>query len=119
MGMTGAQIALQPRLCLHAHPRTLPPPPHPRLHICALSLHPPPSPHAGEIVSMDACLPAGSSQGIGYGILKGLAGAGADVVMHGLVEAQELEEKVAGIRDEFGVKVGRSSANVRKPQEIR
>lgn len=61
----------------------------------------------------------GSSQGIGYGILKGLAGAGADVVMHGLVGPQELEEKVAVIRDEFGVKVGRSAANVRKPQEIR
>ena len=62
---------------------------------------------------------SGSSQGIGFGILRGLAAAGADVVMHGLVEPQEFRAKVDGIKNEFGVKVGHSAADVRRPQEIR
>ena len=52
-------------------------------------------------------------------MLRGLAAAGADVVMHGLATQEELDNKVAAIREEFGVKVGHSVANVRKPEEIR
>ena len=52
-------------------------------------------------------------------MLRGLAQAGADVVMHGLVDAQELKDKVDQIKSEFGVKVGHSAADVRKPHEIR
>lgn len=62
---------------------------------------------------------AGSTQGIGFGMLKALAGAGADVVMHGLVAQDELDQKTKALKEEFGVKVGHSAANVRKPQEIR
>lgn len=62
---------------------------------------------------------SGSTQGIGYGMLRALAGAGADVVMHGLASQDELKQKTQALQDEFGVKVGFSSANVRKPQEIR
>lgn len=62
---------------------------------------------------------AGSTQGIGFGVLRGLAAAGADVVMHGLVGPQEFEEKVGSLKEEFGVRVGHSSADVRQPQEIR
>lgn len=51
--------------------------------------------------------------------MRGLAAAGADVVMHGLVEPQEFRAKVDGIKGEFGVKVGHSAADVRKPKEIR
>ena len=61
----------------------------------------------------------GSSQGIGFGILRGLASAGADVVMHGLVGPKEFEEKVGPIKEEFGVQVGHSNADVRQPREIR
>ena len=64
-------------------------------------------------------LPAGSTQGIGFGMIRGLAAAGADVVMHGLVEEKELKDKTAALAKEFDVRVGHSSANVRKPQEIR
>lgn len=62
---------------------------------------------------------AGSSQGIGLGMLRALASAGADVVMHGLVSTDELKQKTDALHQEFGVKVGFSTANVRKPQEIR
>ena len=61
----------------------------------------------------------GSTQGIGFGMLKALAGAGADVVMHGLVAQDELDQKTKALKEEYGVKVGHSAANVRKPQEIR
>ena len=62
---------------------------------------------------------AGSTQGIGFGVLRGLASAGANVVMHGLVGPKEFEEKVGSMQEEFGVKVGHSTADVRNPQEIR
>ena len=52
-------------------------------------------------------------------MLKALAAAGADVVMHGLVAQDELDQKTKALKEEFGVKVGHSAANVRKPQEIR
>lgn len=52
-------------------------------------------------------------------MLKALAGAGADVVMHGLVSQEELDQKTTALKKEYGVKVGHSAANVRKPQEIR
>eukprot|EP00891_Asterochloris_glomerata_P009061 jgi/Astpho2/9061/fgenesh1_pm.00133_%23_42_t len=64
-------------------------------------------------------LPAGSTQGIGFGMIRGLAAAGADIVMHGLVDEKELKDKTAALAKEFDVRVGHSSANVRKPQEIR
>ena len=64
-------------------------------------------------------LPAGSTQGIGFGMIRGLAAAGADIVMHGLVEEKELKDKTTALAKEFDVRVGHSSANVRKPQEIR
>ena len=52
-------------------------------------------------------------------MIRGLAAAGADIVMHGLVEEKELKDKTAALAKEFDVRVGHSSANVRKPQEIR
>ena len=52
-------------------------------------------------------------------MLRALAGAGADVVMHGLVQQDELDQKTKALKEEYGVKVGHSAANVRKPQEIR
>ena len=64
-------------------------------------------------------LSTGSTQGIGFGVLRGLASAGADVVMHGLIGPKEFEEKVGSMQEEFGVQVGQSSADVRNPEDIR
>lgn len=62
---------------------------------------------------------AGSTQGIGLGMLQGLARAGANVVMHGLVTPEDARKKQDEIEGEFGVKCGHSAANVMKPAEIR
>jgi len=53
------------------------------------------------------------------GMLRGLAQAGCDVVMHGLAKPEELQAKVDAVESEFGVKCGHSAANVMKPAEIR
>lgn len=52
-------------------------------------------------------------------MLQGLARAGADVVMHGLVTPEDAKRKQSEIEGEFGVKCGHSSADVMKPAEIR
>ena len=53
------------------------------------------------------------------GMLRGLAEAGADVVMHGLVTADEAKAKTSKIASEFGVQCRHSAADVTKPAEIR
>ena len=52
-------------------------------------------------------------------MLQGLARAGADVVMHGLIPPEEAQQRTADIEREFGVKCSHSAANVMKPAEIR
>ena len=52
-------------------------------------------------------------------MLQGLAGAGADVVMHGLIPPEEAQQRTADIEQEFGVRCAHSAANVMKPAEIR
>lgn len=69
-------------------------------------------PLAGKVA-----LVTGSTQGIGLGILRALAGAGADVVMHGLIPADKARSATAALSDEFGVRVGFSGADVSKPAE--
>lgn len=64
-------------------------------------------------------LPAGSSTGIGMGILKQLAAGGATTVMHGLVSEEELQQKAAAVQQQYGTTVGISRANLMQPQEIR
>ena len=60
----------------------------------------------------------GSTSGIGLGIARALAGAGADVVLNGFGEADAIEELRAGLAAEFGVRVGYHGADLSKPAEI-
>ncbi|NYZ14318.1 3-hydroxybutyrate dehydrogenase [Azospirillum sp. RWY-5-1] len=46
----------------------------------------------------------GSTSGIGLGIARALAGAGADVVLNGFGDAAEIERIRAGLAEEFGVR---------------
>ena len=62
---------------------------------------------------------AGSAQGLGLGILRSLAGAGANVVMHGLAAEELLHSRTKDIEAEFGVKTAISTADMTKPAEIR
>ncbi len=52
-------------------------------------------------------------------MLRGLAEAGADVMMHGLVTADEAKAKTSEIASKFGVQCRHSAADVTKPAEIR
>jgi 3-hydroxybutyrate dehydrogenase len=60
----------------------------------------------------------GSTSGIGLGIARALAEAGAGVMLNGFGEAGEIEKLRAGIETEFGVKVLYSGADMTKPAEI-
>ena len=60
----------------------------------------------------------GSTSGIGLGIARELAKAGANVVINGFGETAAIEKERAGIEREFGVKAIYSPADMTKPAEI-
>lgn len=60
----------------------------------------------------------GSTSGIGLGIARGLAAAGADLVLNGFGDAAKIDAIRAAIADEFGVRVNYSAADISKAQEI-
>ncbi len=54
----------------------------------------------------------GSTSGIGLGIARALAGAGADVVLNGLGDPDEIEGTRAGLANTSGVRVSYDGANL-------
>jgi 3-hydroxybutyrate dehydrogenase len=60
----------------------------------------------------------GSTSGIGLGIARSLAGAGANLMLNGFGDAAQIEALRAGLASEFGVKVGYSGADMSKPDQI-
>ena len=60
----------------------------------------------------------GSTSGIGLGMAAGLAKAGANVMLNGLGDADEIEATRAGLEAEAGTKVLFNGANMLKPEEI-
>jgi len=60
----------------------------------------------------------GSTSGIGLGIARSLAGAGANLMLNGFGDAAQIEALRAGLAREFGVKVGYSGADMSKPDQI-
>ncbi|MDD3447364.1 MAG: 3-hydroxybutyrate dehydrogenase [Zavarzinia sp.] len=60
----------------------------------------------------------GSTSGIGLGIARGLAGAGANVVINGFGKPEDIEKERAGLESEFGVTCVYSPADMTKPEEI-
>lgn len=63
-------------------------------------------------------LVTGSTSGIGLGIARALAAAGADVVLNGLGVASEIGKTREQIAAEFGVKASFSPADMTKPKSI-
>jgi 3-hydroxybutyrate dehydrogenase len=60
----------------------------------------------------------GSTSGIGLGIARSLAGAGAAVVLNGFGKPEEIEDAQASIASDFGVPVAFSGADMSKPDAI-
>ena len=69
-------------------------------------------------LSGKSALVTGSTSGIGEGIARALAGAGANVMLNGFGDAAEIEKLRASIASEFGVKVVYSGADMSKPAAV-
>ncbi|HNQ91962.1 MAG TPA: 3-hydroxybutyrate dehydrogenase [Alphaproteobacteria bacterium] len=60
----------------------------------------------------------GSTSGIGLGVARKMAEAGADVALNGFGDAAEIEKTRAGLESEFGVRVIFVPADVTKYDEV-
>jgi 3-hydroxybutyrate dehydrogenase len=60
----------------------------------------------------------GSTSGIGLGIARSLARAGADIVLNGFGEASVIEELRSGIAKQFGVRVTFSKADIAYADDV-
>jgi 3-hydroxybutyrate dehydrogenase len=65
-----------------------------------------------------AALITGSTSGIGLGMARALAGAGADLVLNGFGDANEIERLRRNLAEEFKVKAIYAPADMSKPGEI-
>ena len=63
-------------------------------------------------------LVTGSTSGIGLGIARALADAGADVMLNGFGDAAQIEALRTGMAADCGVHVGYSGADISKPNQI-
>jgi 3-hydroxybutyrate dehydrogenase len=69
-------------------------------------------------LSGKVALVTGSTSGIGLGIARSLAGAGANVLLNGFGDKELIETLVAELRSQFKVKASYSAADMSKPAEI-
>ena len=69
-------------------------------------------------LSGKSALVTGSTSGIGEGIARALAGAGANVMLNGFGDVAEIEKLRASMASEFGVKVVYSGADMSKPAAV-
>src|SRR5918998_5515654 len=65
-----------------------------------------------------AAVVTGSTSGIGLDVARALAAEGANVLINGFGQADEIEALRRGIEGEFGVKALHSPADMSKPREI-
>jgi 3-hydroxybutyrate dehydrogenase len=65
-----------------------------------------------------AALITGSTSGIGLGIARALAGAGADIMLNGFGDATQIEQLRSGIAAEFRVRTAYAGADVSQPEQI-
>jgi 3-hydroxybutyrate dehydrogenase len=63
-------------------------------------------------------LVTGSTSGIGEGIARALAAAGASVMLNGFGDAAKIEDLRAGLAQQYGVKVGYSNADIGKGEAV-
>jgi len=61
----------------------------------------------------------GSTSGIGLGIARALARNGADIMLNGFGDAQEIEFTRTELERQFGIEVRYSSADMSRPDQVR
>lgn len=61
----------------------------------------------------------GSTSGIGLGIATALARQGADIVLNGFGDAQEIERIRAGLEADFDVRVAHDGADLSRGEAVR
>ena len=81
-------------------------------------------PHAATLalrpaLSGKSAIVTGSTSGIGLGIARALASAGANVMLNGLGAAAEVEKTRAALASEFKVKIVYDGADMAMPEAIR
>jgi len=71
------------------------------------------------MLKQKSAIVTGSTSGIGLGIARAFAEQGADVMLNGFGNAQEIEFMRAEMQRQFGVKVRYSAADMSRPEQIR
>ena len=71
------------------------------------------------MLKQKSAIVTGSTSGIGLSIARAFAEQGADVMLNGFGNAQEIEFTRAELQRQFGVKVRYSSADMSQPAQIR
>jgi 3-hydroxybutyrate dehydrogenase len=79
---------------------------------------PEPLPFASGMLKGRAAVVTGSTSGIGLGIAQILAAHGADVMLNGFGNADEIERVCSSLAETHGVRVSYSAADMAKPDEI-
>ncbi len=75
-------------------------------------------PEAKGALAGRVALVTGSTSGIGLGIARAFAEAGASIVLNGFGDAEEIRETMSGLAAEYGVKAIHSPADMSKPSAI-
>ena len=70
------------------------------------------------LLANKSAIVTGSTSGIGLGIARAFAAQGADVMLNGLGQADEIEFTRAELQREFGVRVCFHGADMRRPEQI-
>src|SRR5512135_3888108 len=73
---------------------------------------------ASGLLAGKTAIVTGSTSGIGLGIARAFANAGANVVLNGFGDEREIEVTRANLAKETGVSVAYDKANLAKPEEI-
>jgi len=71
-----------------------------------------------DMLSGKTAIVTGSTSGIGLGVARALAAAGAGIMLNGFGDAHEIEALRAGMEREFGVRVAYDGADMTKPEQI-
>ncbi|HKW84542.1 MAG TPA: 3-hydroxybutyrate dehydrogenase [Burkholderiaceae bacterium] len=71
------------------------------------------------MLKQKSAIVTGSTSGIGLGIARGLAERGADIMLNGFGDADEIEFTRAELQRQYGVKVRYSGADMTRPEQIR